>query len=189
MRRRLLSGLIGAAVLAFLLVGLAQAAEFSAITVTKSGNSERQGKLYVKGDKARQEFSTSEGTTTAILRQDKKIMWLLMPGQRAYIEMPFDQEDFAKALNIPIEGANKKFLGTEMLKGYETEKYETTAKLGTQEVKSRMWISKKLGIPLRIESLDKSFAQDYDIQEGGVADALFEIPAGYQKLTRRVCRE
>lgn len=182
MDRRNLSSLVWAMVLAFWLVGLAQAAEFSAVTVTKVGNLEQQGKLYVKSEKARQEFSTSGGITTAILRQDKKVMWVLMPGQKAYMEMPFDKESFAKALNIPTEGASKKFLGIETLKGYETEKYETTAKLGTHEVKSIMWISKKLGIPLRIESLDKSFAQDYDIQEGRVDDGLFEMPAGYRKM-------
>ena len=44
-------------------------------------------------------------------------------------------------------------------------------------------ISKKLGAPLRIESADKSFSIDYkDIKEGGVDDALFEVPAGYQKM-------
>ena len=46
-----------------------------------------------------------------------------------------------------------------------------------------MWIAKKLELPIRIESADKSFSQDYDIKEGQVDDALFEMPAGYQKMT------
>ncbi len=167
----------------FLLVGLAQAAEFSAVIVSKSVGHERQGKIYVKGDNARQEFSTPGGTSVTILRLDKKVMWMLIPGQKTYMEMPFDKEAFAKALNIPKDEVTKKLLGTEKLNGYKTEKYETTVMAAGGELKSTMWLSKKLGIPIRIESADKSFTQDYkDIKEGGVSDALFEIPAGYQKM-------
>jgi hypothetical protein len=180
---RKFSVLLTGLALFFLLANLVRAAEFSAVTATKAGKREQQGKLYVKGDKARIEAVTPMGPSVIILRLDKKVMWLLLPGPKGYVEMPIDKEAFAKALKIPAEGVSKKFLGHETLRGYDTEKYETTAIVGGRAVKGLMWIAPKLEIPIRIESADESFSQDYDIKEGGVDDALFEMPAGYQKMT------
>ena len=182
MDRRNLASLIGAVVFAFWLVGPASAAEFSAVTVTKIGKHEQQGKLYVKGDKARMEGVTPLGPSVSILRLDQKVMWILLPGQKTYMEMPIDKAAFDQALKVPENQVSKKLLGVETLHGYETEKYETVVKVGGKQVESLMWISKKLEIPVRIESADKSFSQDYDIQEGRVDDALFERPAGYRKM-------
>ena len=187
MASRKLSSLMGGVVLSFLLVGLVQAAEYSAVTVTKVAGREIQGKIFVKGEKQRMEASTPKGATVTILRRDKKVMWMMMPGQKSYMETPLDQKNqktMAAALTVPQEGVTKKLLGTETLNGYEAEKYEfTTVKADGRERKTIIWISKKLGAPLRIESADKSFTIDYkDIKEGGVDDALFEVPAGYQKM-------
>jgi outer membrane lipoprotein-sorting protein len=179
-----LVGLIWGIAMSFLLVSLAQAAEFSAVVINKDAQQEMQRKIYVKGEKVRMESSTPTGSTVSILRLDKKAIWFLMPGHKTYMEMPSYQKAFAKALNIPEGEVSKKLVGTETLNGYETEKYETTVKIGNNTQKRVMWISKKLGVPLRIESADKSFILDYkDIKEGGVDDALFEIPADYQKMT------
>jgi outer membrane lipoprotein-sorting protein len=47
-----------------------------------------------------------------------------------------------------------------------------------------MWVAQKLGMPIKIVSADHSFTQEYrDIKEGGVDDAVFEIPPGYKKMT------
>jgi outer membrane lipoprotein-sorting protein len=176
--------LLWALVLSFSLVSLAWAAEFSALVVNKIANHEMQGKIYIKGDRARLESSTPLGSVISILRLDKKAMWMLMAGQKTYMEMPLDKEAYAKALNIPTDEASMKHLGTETINGFDTDKYETHVKTGGQEMKTTMWISKKLGVPLKIESANKSFIQEYkDIKEGGVDDALFELPAGYKKMT------
>jgi len=172
-----------AGLLFFLLAGLAQAAEFSAVVVTKSHDQERQGKIYVKGDKIRREFSTPNGNMVTIIRGDKKVMWMLMPGQQVYREMPFNKEVMNRTLNLPSEQVTKKLVGTETLNGYATDKYETSVKTGTGEIKGTMWIAKKLEVPLKMETAEPPFVQEYkDIKEGGVDDAVFEIPPGYEKL-------
>jgi outer membrane lipoprotein-sorting protein len=171
-------------VLSFLLAGLAQAAEFSADVLMQGRGQEHQSKIYVKGDKVRQEISTPRGESVSILRRDQKVMWMLMPGQKSYLEMPLNQQAFARAMNMPEASVSKKFLGTETLNGYETDKYETTVTTRRGTVKSTIWLAKKLGVPIRIESADKSFRVDYkNIKVGGVDDAVFEVPAGYQKMS------
>src|SRR5208337_626422 len=173
----------GALALSFLVVGLAQVAEFSAVVVNRIAGHEMQGKIYVKGEKARLETSTPLGVTVSILRLDKKVMWILLPGKKAYLEMPFDREAFAQALNIPTDEAGLRLLGRETLNGYDTEKYETSVQAGARQIRGTLWISKRLGVPLRIETADHSFSQEYrDIREGRVDDAIFEIPTGLQKL-------
>ncbi len=182
-----LSSLMGGLVLSFLLVGLVQAAEYSAVMVTKTHGREIQAKFFVKGDKQRSEVSTPAYAGINIVRWDKKIMWMLNPGQKSYMEMPISQQALMSKMSLATDvseaGVTKKLLGTETLNGSETEKYEISGALPNgREWKHFIWISKKTRIPLRIESADKSFTIDYkDIKEGGVDDALFEIPAGYQK--------
>ena len=101
MGRRNLASLFWAAGLVFLLVSLGQAAEFSAVIVTRSGGEERQSKIYVKGDKIRREYCNPGDTTIFIVPGDENIMWMLEPKIQAYRELPFDKDAFSKSLNQP----------------------------------------------------------------------------------------
>jgi outer membrane lipoprotein-sorting protein len=171
-------------VLAFLtlLAGAASAAEFSAVIVTKSGKEERQGKIYIKGDKIRREYVNLDGFTIFIVPGDKKIMWMLDTETRAVSELPFDKDASTKSLNLPKEGGGSKLVGTETLNGYVTDKYQTSIKTPTGTRSGTIWLAKKLGVPIKIETDDKLFVQEYkDIKEGGVDDALFNMPPGYRK--------
>ena len=88
-----------------------------------------------------------------------------------------------KALNLsPRKGAEDKLVGTETLNGYATDKYQTSIRTPTGTRSGTMWLAKKLGVPIKIETDDKLFVQEYkDIKEGGVDDALFAMPSGYRK--------
>jgi hypothetical protein len=47
-----------------------------------------------------------------------------------------------------------------------------------------MWVSKKLETSIKETSVDGSYLMEYrDIKEGGVADQVFEVPAGFKKAT------
>ncbi len=179
---KITGALLVAAVL-MLLAGAAQAAEFSANVVTTLRGETRQGKIYIKNDKLRREYAQAGGRVILILRDDKHVIWMLEPKTRSYLEMPFDKEMAAKMLNQPLEGEGKKLVGPETLNGYVTDRYETEVKTDAGTLRATIWVAQKLGLPIRIETADKSFVEEYrDIQEGGVEDALFAIPAGYKKM-------
>lgn len=168
----------------WLMPSLALAAEFSAQVVARMGPQEIRGKVYFQGEKMRQEMSTRGGETINIARPDKQVMWMIMPGQKMYMEMAYDKSATEKTMPMPQDKAQMKLLGTETVNGYETEKYETTVKSHGRTVKQIIWISKKLGVPIKMVSGDGSFAMEYqDIKEGSVPAAMFEVPAGYQKMT------
>jgi outer membrane lipoprotein-sorting protein len=177
---------MGAFILAlmFLVVGAAQAAEFSATMIAKSGGQETQGKIFVKGDKVRNEIKAGGETQISIIRPDKKMMWLIMPAEKSYMEMPLNPQASAQTMiKKPESQVEMKLLGQETVNGYKTEKYETSVKHRGKAVKEYIWLSKKLGMPIKVAAVDGSHSMEYrDIQEGGVSDALFQPPQGYQKM-------
>jgi outer membrane lipoprotein-sorting protein len=168
-----------------LLAGPIPAAEFSAVVVRRLDSQETQGKVYVKGDKVYREFVTGKEVTITILRPDKQVIWMVMPGRKVYMEMPLTKEMTRELGQFAKDQASMIHLGTETVNGYLSDKYETSVKNNGGFIKHTMWVSKKLGVPIKITSPEGSFSMDYrDIKEGGVPDSVFEAPLGYQKMTK-----
>ncbi|MHB8069652.1 MAG: DUF4412 domain-containing protein [Desulfobaccales bacterium] len=167
----------------WLAAGLAQAAEFSATVINRMESRETQGKIYIKGEKMRRDFAPGEQVGIAIMRPDRNAMWLLMPGQKSYMEVPFNKASLEQMLGMPKEQqAQMKPVGMETINGFEAEKFEATLQGGGQAVKSYIWVAKKFGVPIKMLSQDGKFTMEYrNIKEGGVPDSIFEIPPGYQK--------
>jgi outer membrane lipoprotein-sorting protein len=169
--------------LLFLLAGAAQSAEFSATMITKAGGRQTQGKIFVKGDKIRNEMKADGGTQISIIRLDKKVMWLIMPAEKTCMEMPMNPQATGQMMIERPQEQEMKLLGKETINGYETEKYEISVRHRGKAVKQYIWLSKKLGMPIKMAAADGSHSMEYrDIQEGGVPDALFKPPKGYQKM-------
>jgi hypothetical protein len=168
----------------FLWAGLAQAAEFSASMITKAGGMEIPGKVYVKGDKMRNEIQAQGQTIINIMRPDKKVVWIIMPQQKAYMEMPITQETQQKMMTLTEkQKAKMKKVGTETVEGYTCDKYETTMDHQGKSTTMYTWIATDLGMPIKVVSQDGSFSTEFkDIKPGEMADTLFEAPQGYQKM-------
>jgi outer membrane lipoprotein-sorting protein len=159
------------------------AAEFSAdMTMQGADAPGTQGKIFVKGNNFRQEFQVEGQKHLSIMRGDKKTVWMVMPDQKMYMEMPVTPQAKAKMMEMPKDQAKMKLLGAETVNGYEADKYEVAGTKG-QPSKEYVWVAKRLGIPIKMAAADGSFSMEYqNIKEGSVADSLFEIPAGYQKM-------
>jgi len=181
--KRSLFGIVLGAIL-LLAASLGQAAEFSATSVTKAGGMEIPGKIYVKDSKVRNEVQAAGQTGIHILRPDKKVVWIIMPQQKAYMEMPISQEAQQKMMPLTEDQkAKMKKVGTETINGYACDKYETTMSHQGKSMKVFSWVATDLGLPIKIVSEDGSFSMEYkDIKTGEVADSLFEVPQGYQKM-------
>lgn len=162
----------------------AQATEFSATVVSKAEGAVMQGKVFVKGDKMRNEMDMDGETNITILRLDKQVAWIAMPEEKMYMEMPLTPEMQKKMmLKDPADRAKMKHLGTETVNGFESDKYEIDLTHEGQTIKQYIWIAKKLDMPIKSETSDGAMSMEYrDIKMGGVADAVFEMPQGYQKM-------
>lgn len=168
---------------ALLLTGEVLAAEFSAQVVTRFQGEETRGKVYVKGNRIRQEFPSGGGTKIIIYNADTKLAWMVMPERQMYLEMPITEEITRSLMHAAKDQAQMKPLGSETVNGYSTNKYETAFRLNGGELRHHIWIAKRLGLIIKVDSLDKTFSREYrEIKEGEVPEALFAPPADYQKM-------
>lgn len=180
-------GCIGGAMLAlilFLFIGLSQAAEFTATTVTKTGELKIPGMVYVKGNKIRNEIQAAGQTGIHIIRPDKNLMWVILPQQKTYMEMPLTEEAHQNLLTLTEnQKAKMKKIGTETVNNYACEKYETTMSHQGKATKFYVWVAPELGMPLKVVTQNGSFSSEIkDIKTGEVEASLFEPPPGYRKM-------
>ena len=179
-------------IISFLIIGLGIAApshagEFSADMIQKSPMGNSEGKVFVKGENLRQEMNIGGEKQIMIFQKDKGIVWVLMPELKMYMEMTAGgQQNMAPPTPGEMEKmGDKKYLGEEKVNGYKCKKYRYTSNdpsVGT----TTMWISKKLNFPIKTEMEGSSgpMSMEYkNIQEKKLPESLFEIPAGYQKMS------
>jgi outer membrane lipoprotein-sorting protein len=165
------------------LAGSAAAAQFSALMMIKDGDRVMPGRIYVQDGKMRQEFTDAEGQTVTIVRPDQKVIWFIMPLERAYVEMPLKKKLPGQFIQIPKEALAKRLVGKETVNGYETEKYEVTIRGGAGLERQTLWVAPKLGTPVKLIVKERNFSMEYkSIKEGPQADRLFNLPPGYKKL-------
>lgn len=163
------------------------AAEFSADMIQKSPMGNTNGKVFVKGENLRQEMNMGGQNQIMIFQKEKGVVWILMPGQRMYMEMAAggEQSMAPPTLEEMEKMGDKKYLGEEKVNGYKCKKFSYTSNdpsVGT----TTMWISKKLNFPIKTEMEGSSgpMSMEYkNIQEKKLPESLFKIPAGYQKMS------
>jgi hypothetical protein len=154
------------------------AADFSADFVVKSkGEDEIVGKIFVKGQKIRQEIAEGDEKQVLIIRPDKGVTWMLTSEDKSYMEIPYESQ--GQAFDVWTAESEKlgKLLGEETVAGYPCKKFE----LVEEGEKATYWVSKKLSFPIKVQ--DSESVMEYkNIKEGVADDALFEVPKGFQKL-------
>jgi hypothetical protein len=163
--------------------GVAWGAEFSAMMMVKDDAKVMPGKIYVHDGKMRQEFADEGGQTITIVRPDQKVVWVILPRQRTYMEIPLTQKLPGQFLQIPPQALGKRRVGQERVNGYDTEKYEVSVPVGRNLEKQTYWVAAKLGLPIKMECRERRFSLEYkSIREEKVPERLFALPPGLQKL-------
>ncbi len=163
------------------------AADITADMIHKSSMGSYKGKMFLKGDNLRQEMNIGGEKQVTIFRKDKGIVWILMPGQMMYMEMPAgSQKNMAPVDLDELEKMGKKtFIGKDKVNGHMCSKYHYTfndPSIGA----ATYWISEKLNFPVKMEMDGPSghMVMEYrNIQEKTVPNSLFNIPSGYQKMS------
>jgi hypothetical protein len=166
-----------------LVPGVAWGAEFVATMMVKDAAKVMPGKIYVHDGKMRQEFLDERGQTITIVRPDLKVVYVILPLQGTYIELPLKAKLPGQFLQIPPGALSKHRVGQERLNGYDTEKYEVSVPVGRSLEKQTYWLAPKLGLPIKMECRERQFSLEYkSIREEKVPDRLFALPPGLKKL-------
>lgn len=156
------------------------AQEFSADMVMTQQGVTTNAKVFMSGEKSRMETSGS----ISISRMDKKVMWILMPEQKMYMEQAFDPGKMMVSSG-KVEGELERTpLGKDTVDGRVAEKYKVTYEIQGTRNEMYQWIEGGSNFPLKTASLDGSWSAEYrNINTGPQPDSLFEVPDGYKKFS------
>lgn len=177
---------LGIFISSIVLSSMASAAEFSADLIIDNPQGKFAGKVYIKGDKIRQEILKEDMKQVVILRLDKGVTWTLMPENKMYMEISaIGKEATDPEIEEKIKDmAEKKSLGKEKVNGYVCEKYQYIYHDKSLGVLTQ-WLSKRLNYPIKTEHKAEAYnmVTEYkNIKEERIPDSLFEVPSGYQKM-------
>jgi hypothetical protein len=170
----------------FLILGIALlqapafAEDFSADVITKAPTASMAAKMYISGNKSRME---SAGTIT-ISRMDKKVVWILMPNEKMYMEQPLDPRTAATTQTKVNGEIERRAEGNEVINGMKTTKYRVTIQNQGKRESMFQWVDEGMHFPIKTAAIDGSWSTEFrNIRRGAQNPQLFEIPAGYTKMS------
>jgi hypothetical protein len=159
-----------------------EAADFSADMINTSKGKVLKSKIFMTKDKIRLETHES----IMITRMDKKVVWILMPNDKMYMEQSFNPEK-APATSKKVEGEiERKLIGQEVIDGRKTDKYQITYTQRRRKSSMFQWIASGIEVPVKMAAVDNSWITEYkNIKTSRPSGSLFEIPAGYRSFSAK----
>jgi hypothetical protein len=186
-----------AIICAVLLNGYAVSAQmvskpFSADKVVTKRGTTTTSKVYATSTATRTDGEQRGKKFIAITRWDRKVLWSIMPDQKMYVEMqiPVGSES-AGAMNELAKGMMKdaqvkrESLGTEQVEGFQCDKTRMTVTWQGITGTTTEWAAKELGgfVLKKQDDTTGELTEYENIQLGPQDPSLFELPAGYQKMS------
>ncbi|MGD9105338.1 MAG: DUF4412 domain-containing protein [Desulfobacterales bacterium] len=158
------------------------------VMIDSKGKVQHVGKIYIMPEKMRIGISPGdERNMVMIFRRDKNVGWTLNPERKLYMERPLNEKEMEQATKKIIDSRNEKVLGTENVNGFKCTKKEVETSVEfmgyKRAVKTIVWMSKRLDMPIRTKSQDGSITELRNIKEGAPAKKYFEIPKEYKKVS------
>jgi hypothetical protein len=146
------------------------------MTISTRGEKDTQGKIFMQGNKMRMEAGgAGDEKAITITRPDKKVVWILMPEEKMYMEQAY-QEDPQMKEWTPAQEAQSKLVGNETVSGMPCKKYQVQGK------QIFYWISEKIDYPVKTQDPESTMLLK-NIKLGNVPGGLFEVPQGFEKFS------
>lgn len=157
---------------------------FSADQIHMAGKRTTTGKILATENAVRVESEAKGKKSINITRFDRNVIWVLMPEQKMYMEMPFQR---IGEMAAAMKGATVKrdALGPEQVGAYHCDKSLVETTYEGRVYVTIEWAAKELdGFVVKRADEKESWSTEYqNVQLGPQDPALFDIPAGYQKLS------
>lgn len=173
-----------AIIVIFAIAAVATAADmlqFSADVVNTSKGTVMTSKLYMNDKKMRMEMQGQD--MYSITRQDKRLAWTVMPSQKTYMETVFQEPRNVPEKKVRGE-VSRKLVGRETIDGHPAEKYEVVYTDVGKQLRMYQWMATDINFPVKMAAIDGSWTVEYkNIKIGPQPDSLFELPAGFKKMT------
>ena len=160
---------------------------FSADQVLKVGAKTMMGKVYATENAMRMEVQDNGKQIISIVRADRKVVWSLLPDRKMYMELPLPSlSDVATLPQVPgAENIQHTSLGAEQVATHLCDKSRVQATSKGRTSTFIEWAAGDLnGFVVKREDDKGKWSIEYrNVQFKPQDQSLFEIPAGYQKLS------
>ncbi|MGC9195902.1 MAG: hypothetical protein ACP5IL_10665 [Syntrophobacteraceae bacterium] len=158
------------------------ALEFSAsLIVSPAGSTPYSGKIFVKGQKIRQELPGPGGTQIMIFRPDIELTWILTSPGKMCMQMAYLPSDNPFGEWAALKSKSARFIGKDAFYGMPCSKYRAV-----EDGKDTLyWISDQFSFPVKIQNRDETIECE-NINRCRLKDSLFEIPAYYRKTINTI---
>ncbi len=165
-------------------VSAGEALEYSAVQHIETVPGPFLNRIYIAGDRERQDASLGGETVTTIIRRDKGVAWLLIPRHKLYEEI---EAGAASVASLPgqLDPRLGTRLGEERLDGQPVSKIAMPMGEGRQVAYA--WVSPEgLVLKAMIPADEQTGRPEarlrlQDVQFGRQDAALFELPEGYRQ--------
>jgi outer membrane lipoprotein-sorting protein len=156
------------------------------VVIGTKGKVEQESKLAVAGDRIRiDKVVPADAKMSFIYRKDLKQAVTINPGKKTYFEGPLDEKAFSAAPGLPAGTTAERPAGEEAVSGFACAKKELDMEIDFKKAKktvtNTVWVSDKLGIPLRVKTYEGRVTELRNIKEGKPDPALFESPKDFKK--------
>ena len=171
----------------FAAASTASAAGYSADVVTTDKNGVNQAKMWVSYSLWAQRMEMpSQPNMIIIVRMDRKLVWNIDKESKMYMEIAMrpgmGANTIASGEKAPTE-VERTYLLTETVEGHVADKYQITHQSGNDRITQFIWLLKDNNLfPIKTQYKDSSTVFKNLVFEEPAA-ALFEVPAGYQKMS------
>ena len=165
--------------------------EYSADSVIETAEVSMKGRVYYTPTRERREMDVGGGDKMMmIMRHDKKVVWTLMPSEKMYMEMSLAQANASDNSDLSQFKIEQTVVGPETVNGVSTTKSKIimTGPDG-EKMGGFMWTTKEnIAVKLDAIAIDKKEKHRFkteltNLKIGKQDPTLFEVPAGYEKMS------
>jgi hypothetical protein len=165
--------------------------EYSADSVIETAEVSMKGRVYYTPTRERREMEVGGGDKMMmIMRHDKKVVWTLMPSEKMYLEMNLAQAGASDNSDLSQFKIEQTVIGPETVNGVSTTKSKIimTGPNG-EKMGGFMWVTKEnIMVKMDAIAIDKKEKHRFkteltNLKIGKQDPTLFEVPAGYEKMS------
>lgn len=165
--------------------------EYSADSYMETAEFTGKSKVYHAIDKERMDQEMEGEKMSMIIRKDKKVVWTLMPDAMMYMEMKITEGSKENKGDLSNYKVEETIVGEEVVNGIKATKSKIilTDKKTGEKLGGFWWVSKE-GIVVKMDviavekgSKTRIKTELKNLKIGKQDPKLFEIPAGYSKMS------
>ena len=162
-------------------------AEYSADSYMETSDGVMEGAVNVAPGKERREYVESGEKMIMIVRHDKKVVWMLQPEEKTYMEVKYNKG--GRKDDISAYKIEQTKVGQETINGINTTKSKVIMTRNNGDKFGGFWWTTKEGIVVKMDTIsvtkgnkDRFKTELKNLKIGKQKASLFEIPAGYSSM-------